>query len=87
MANGHSSAKSDSPFDGGGGSLRPGQVEQIKASKLVQFELFHISEDIGQSDDLQAEAAEVFDRMKKQAIATYDEVVAESPEWEFAKKK
>lgn len=79
-------AKSDSPFDGGGGSLQRGQVAQIKASKLTEFELFRVADDIDQSDDLQESAQDVFERMKSKAIEIYDEIVAEGPEWEFPEK-
>lgn len=76
-------AKSNSPFDGGGGSLSRGQVEQLKASKLVEFELFHISDDIGQKSDVAGSRPEVFERLKAKAALVYDEIIAEGPNWEF----
>lgn len=77
-------AKSDSGFNGGGGSLKPGQVKKLKRSKLVDFELFRISNDIDQSDVIESEPA-VFERMTTEAQRLYQEIIAEGPDWEFGK--
>ena len=64
-----------------GGSLRPGVVSQLKASKLEHFELYNIAEDIAESHDLAKSNPEQLQRLSKQAQRLYQEVLTEGPFW------
>jgi hypothetical protein len=66
-----------------GGSLEPGIVAQLRASRLSQFELYHISTDIGETQELSAAYPDLFARLSMQAQQMYVEVLAEGPDWEF----
>ena len=66
-----------------GGSLQPGNVEALKGSELVEFELYNLREDIAESHDLSEEEPERAARMIETAKRLYSEVIAEGPEWEF----
>ena len=66
-----------------GGSLQPGIVEALKASELVEFELYNLREDIGETRELSAEEPERAARMIATVKRLYAEVIAEGPEWVF----
>lgn len=66
-----------------GGSLQPGVVTALRASKLTTFELYDVSQDIGERVELSQQHPEVYERLKAFAIQTYAEVLAEGPDWEF----
>ncbi len=66
-----------------GGSLQPGIVEALKASELVEFELYNLRDDIGETRDLSEEEPERAARMIETARRMYAEVIAEGPHWEF----
>lgn len=64
-----------------GGSLRPGVVPKLKASKLDQFELYNIAEDIGEKHDLANKHPERLQTLSQKAQDFYAEVIAEGPYW------
>ena len=75
-------ARWDGPEDmPSGGSLRPGIVPKLKNSKLADFELYHISEDIGETKDLAEEMPDRLGRLSRIAQKTYREVIEEGPYW------
>lgn len=61
--------------------ITPAAMEYIKKAKLQKFELYNIREDIGQSKNIAKEKPEILEKMKKQMIDLYTEVVAEGPTW------
>ena len=75
-------ARWDGPQDmPSGGSLRPGIVPKLKSSTLADFELYHISEDIGETKDLAAEMPDRLRSLSRIAQETYQEVIEEGPYW------
>ncbi len=66
-----------------GGSLQPGVVELLKASRLSHFELYHISGDIGETQEVSAAYPDLFARLSQRTQEMYLEVLAEGPVWEF----
>lgn len=66
-----------------GGSLQPGVVELLKASQLSHFELYHLSDDVSESQELSASYPDLFARLSARTQQMYLEVIAEGPEWEF----
>lgn len=64
-----------------GGSLQRGIVPALKASKLVEFELYHIVKDIAEQRDLANEEPERFRVLSAEAQRLYGEVIAEGPYW------
>lgn len=75
-------ARWDGPADmPSGGSLKPGTVAALKASRLEEFELYNLAEDIGETNDLSEQMPQAFVQLSRQAQAYYDEVIAEGPYW------
>jgi arylsulfatase A len=79
--------KWDGPALGPGGSVRPGDMKHIKTSKLVEFELYNLNQDMGQQTDLAKKHPEQLDKLKKLLVAKYNEVQAEGPVWKLPSKK
>ena len=73
--------KWDHPPGRGGSSLRLGDMEIIKKAKLVDFELYNVTRDIGQKRDLVISEPDRFESMKKQLVSKYREVQKEGPVW------
>jgi len=69
------------PKTGQGGSYRPNIVPLMRASKLVTFELYNVSTDIGETTEVSKENPEIFNRLKTFAQDRYAEVLAEGPDW------
>jgi len=65
-----------------GGAFRPGDYKSIISAKLVDFELYNITEDIAESNDVSAEHPKVTARLKKALLAKYDEVLSKAPNWD-----
>lgn len=64
-----------------GGSLKPGIVPLLKQSKLEGFELYHISEDIGEQHNLAEREPEKLRELTEKTRKMYQEVIAEGPYW------
>lgn len=56
-------------------------VDYIKSAKLVDFELYNLSNDLKETTDLAKSHPEKLDEMKKKVVAKYLEVQKESPVW------
>ena len=56
-------------------------IKHIKSAKLERFELYNVTDDIGETNDLSSTNVEVFDRLKAPMQAIFREVQAEAPEW------
>jgi arylsulfatase A len=66
-----------------GGSLEPGVVDALKHSELVDFELYNVREDIGETRDLSAQEPQRLEQLTESARRLYREVIEEGPDWEF----
>ena len=66
-----------------GGSLQPGVVEWLKSSRLSHFELYRLSDDIGEAEELSSIYPDLFARLSMRTQEMYLEVMAEGPVWEF----
>lgn len=66
-----------------GGSVRPGDVEIIKRSRLTDFELYHLRDDPGETRDLAAREPSRVEAMAGALRARYDEVQKEGPSWDL----
>jgi arylsulfatase A len=53
----------------------------FKSAEPVEFELYNLREDIGESRNVKESQAEKFQEMKRLLLAKYHEVRAESPVW------
>jgi arylsulfatase A len=73
----------DGPALGPGGSLRPGDMKLIKESKLVEFELFNLKDDLTQKSNVAAEHSGKLAELRKLLIAKYEDVQKEGPEWKL----
>jgi ABC-type taurine transport system substrate-binding protein len=62
-------------------------MKHIKTSKLVEFELYNLNQDMGQQTDLAKKHPEQLDKLKKLLVAKYNEVQAEGPVWKLPSKK
>jgi len=72
----------DGPAEwGGGGSLRKGVVPQLRASRLKEFELYNIANDIDESEELSAKHPDRIAKMSQQAAQLYKEIIDEGPVW------
>ena len=56
-------------------------IPELKKSGLGRVELYDLSKDIGQQNDIAKEQPELAARLKKQAAAIYRSVLADAPEW------
>lgn len=52
-----------------------------ETAKLVQFELYNLREDIGETNDLAEQEPEKLEQLVEQLRELYAEVQAESPVW------
>ena len=66
-----------------GGSLTPPIVPALKKSRLVNFELYNLRDDVGEQHDRSTDEPERLAKMIEAARAMYAEVIAEGPVWEF----
>ncbi len=64
-----------------GADITAEEIQQIKTAELTNFELYNLKNDIAESKDLKSERPDLFDTLKKQMEAIYEEVKAEAPEW------
>jgi arylsulfatase A len=66
------------PIDG---SLVPGTVGGLKGTKLIEFQLFHVTQDPTESVNLASSEPERLAQLSDFAQRTYQEVIAECPDW------
>jgi arylsulfatase A len=64
-----------------GGSLKPGIVPLLKKSHLAGFELYNLSNDLAESQDLAKKEPAQLKRLSRLAEERYLEVIAEGPDW------
>jgi len=55
--------------------------DYIKKSTLVDFELYNISKDIGQNNNLATSQPKRFNAMKKKMIQLHEEIITEGHTW------
>tara|TARA_R110000850_G_scaffold117831_7_gene234469 strand:+ start:501 stop:1874 length:1374 start_codon:yes stop_codon:yes gene_type:complete len=63
--------------------LSPVDMPWIKKAKLTSFELYNLSEDLAQENDLSASHPEKLEEMRKLMIERHADVVADGPNWEW----
>ncbi|HBV62039.1 MAG TPA: hypothetical protein DEF45_03355, partial [Rhodopirellula sp.] len=56
-------------------------IPELKKSGLGRVQLYDLSKDPGQQNDIAKERPELADRLKKQAATIYRSVMADAPEW------
>ncbi|MEN9022236.1 MAG: hypothetical protein ABF370_17205, partial [Verrucomicrobiales bacterium] len=56
-------------------------IPELKKSGLGRVQLYDLSKDLGQENDIAKERPELVARLKKQAAAIYRSVMADAPEW------
>lgn len=66
------------PIDG---SLVAGTIGALKGTKLVEFQLFHVTEDLTESKDLAAQEPERTKRLSEFAQQMYAQIIQECPDW------
>lgn len=64
-----------------GGSFQPGDYTAIKQAKLVEFELYNLTDDIGETRNLAAEHPEITKRLKAYLLRKYENVLSQAPDW------
>lgn len=70
------------------GGIAEGEMDAMKSAELTGFELYDLSIDIAETNDLKDEHPETFNRLKESMQNLYREVRAEGPVWpvwEFAR--
>ena len=72
---------------GPGGSLHPGDMEIIKNTKLVEFELYNLRDDLTQESDLAGSELQRLQEYQKLLVEKYREVQAEGPEWQVPSRR
>ena len=66
---------------GPGPDLVQDQMDAVKTAELASFELYNLTDDIGETKDLAEAEPERLREMAEQLGRLYEEVRAESPEW------
>jgi len=56
-------------------------IPELKKSGLGRVQLYDLSKDLGQQNDIAKERPEIAARLKKQAATIYRSVMADAPEW------
>ena len=56
-------------------------IPELKKSELGRVQLYDLSKDLKQQNDIAKERPELVARMKKQAAAIYRSVMADAPQW------
>jgi arylsulfatase A len=74
--------KWDGPQLGPGGSVHHGDCEIIKSARLVDFELYNLSDDLSQQKDLAAEQPDKLGELSALLVAKYEQVQQEGPLWD-----
>jgi len=64
-----------------GRNINPQAIEILKTAQLVDFQLYHLEQDIGETTDLAARHPDVLARLRESARALHAEVQAEAPRW------
>jgi len=77
----------DGPALGPGGSLRPGDMKLIKESKLVDFELFNLKDDLSQERNVANRFPDRLSELRRLLVAKYQEVQKEGPTWQVGPRK
>ena len=60
-------------------------IPELKKSGIGRVQLYDLSKDLSQQNDIAKERPELVARMKKQAAAIYRSVMADAPDWHVAK--
>lgn len=68
-----------------GSAYKKGDYSLIKDVKFTDFELYNLTEDIGETKDLKEQHPEIAARLKKALLAKYDEATANAIDW-FAER-
>ena len=71
----------DGPDFPPGSSLRAGQQEIIRTAKLTQFELYDLTIDLSEKNDLANQQPARLNSLSKQLRAIYEGVQQEAPVW------
>ncbi|MDF1751377.1 MAG: sulfatase-like hydrolase/transferase [Verrucomicrobiales bacterium] len=62
-------------------NLYPGNADAIKSAKLTDIEIYQISEDIGESNNLAEQNPEKLSALTEKLEEAYRELIADSPVW------
>ena len=68
-----------------GGSVHNHNAARVKAATLSDFQIFKITDDIGESQDLSATHPEKLSELKKRLTLHYRELVNDSHVWDIQK--
>lgn len=77
----------DSPELGPGASVHPGDMETIKNSKLVGFELYNLKSDVAEQNDLSQQEPQRLAELSKMLVKKYQEVQQAGPYWYVPPRK
>lgn len=62
-------------------TMRPGDLEKIRTTPLVRFELFNLEADPGERHDVSAENPEILREMKSEMLQLYGEIQVQGRGW------
>lgn len=64
-----------------GAAYQKGDYSKIRDAKFKTFELYNLTEDIAETNDVSADHAEIVSRLKKALLDKYEEATAGAPDW------
>lgn len=67
---------------GAGGSLHPGDMQRIKTARLTAFELYDLSRDLGQENDVSDRRPQQLKRLKTGLVQKHRQVQQEGVHWD-----
>lgn len=79
-------AKLDGGKAGKASNLHTGNAEVLKNAKLTDLEIYRVSDDLGESQNLAAEQPEELARLRGVLQQAYRDLIADSPVWEPHRK-
>lgn len=77
----------DDPIEKHTHPLTAPDMPMIKSAPLERFELFHLGEDLMQSEDVQSSHPEIFGRLVGRMRAMHKEVIGDGPDWDLSEWK
>ncbi|PQO26080.1 arylsulfatase [Blastopirellula marina] len=64
-----------------GAAYQKGDYSKIKDAKFTAFELYNLTEDIGETKDVSADHPQIVAQLKKALLEKYDQATANAPDW------
>lgn len=64
-----------------GAAYQKGDYSMIKNAKFKAFELYKLTEDIGETNDVAGDHPQIVAKLKKALLDKYDEATANAPDW------